>query len=111
MTTADDGAVRVVLMTAPDVETGERMSATLVAERLAACANVLPGVISVYWWEEEVQRDDEALVILKTTDERVEALTARAVELHPYEVPEVLVLPVVSGHGPYLDWVRREVTG
>jgi len=98
-----------VLMTAPDAEVAERLARTLVDERLAACANIVPGVVSVYRWEGEVQRDSEVLVILKTSAEVLDDLESRAVELHPYDVPEVLALPVRGGHGPYLDWVRAEV--
>jgi periplasmic divalent cation tolerance protein len=103
--------VRTVLLTAPDPETGERLGRALVEERLAACASVVPGVVSVFRWQGEVQREEEALVIVKTVAEQVEAVRARVVALHPYDVPEVLVLPVDEGHEPYLRWVREEVTG
>jgi periplasmic divalent cation tolerance protein len=103
--------VRTILLTAPDVDVAERVGRALVEERLAACANIVPGVVSLFRWEGEVQREAEVLVIVKTTDERVEDVRARVVELHPYQVPEVLVLPVLAGHAPYLDWVRGEVTG
>ncbi len=81
------------------------------SERLAACANVVPKIVSMYWWDGELQRDDEAMVILKTVRQRAEALEVRAVELHPYSVPEILVLAVSGGHAPYLDWVSNEVGG
>ena len=97
-----------VLMTAPDRATGREVAARLVEERLAACGNVLDGVTSVFWWEGEVQDEDEVLVILKTTTARVSALTDRARELHPYDVPEVLALPVDGGLQEYMDWVREE---
>ena len=101
--------VRTVLVTVPDPAAGEALGRALVEERLAACANVVPGIVSVYRWEGTVQRDSEALVILKTTAAGVEALRDRIVRLHPYDVPEVLALPVVGGHGPYLRWVEDEV--
>jgi len=103
--------VRTILLTAPDAETAERIGRALVEERLAACANVVPGVVSVFRWEGAVRREAEALVIVKTVAARVEEVRARVVELHPYDVPEVLVLPVVGGHAPYLAWVAEEVTG
>ena len=109
--TAKPTDVVTVLMTAPNAETAEELGRTLVSERLAACANVVPNIVSMYWWEGELQRDDEAMVILKTVRQRAEALEARAVELHPYSVPEVLVLAVSGGHTPYLDWVGNEVGG
>jgi len=103
--------VCTVLITAPDAEVGERIGRALVDERLAACANLVPGVTSVFHWEGTVQRSEEALLILKTTAARFEALEARVLELHPYDVPEVLALDVRDGHAPYLAWVRGEVGG
>jgi periplasmic divalent cation tolerance protein len=100
--------VRVVLMTAPDPTTGARLAETLVNERLATCANLVPAVQSIYWWEGKVEHAGETLLILKTVEARVGELRERAVSLHPYDVPEVLVLEVAGGHAPYLDWVRRE---
>jgi periplasmic divalent cation tolerance protein len=104
-----DSPARTVLVTVPDTATGESLGRALVEDRLAACASVVPGIVSVYRWEGVIQRDSEALVILKTTAARVEALRERIVALHPYEVPEVLAFPVVEGHGPYLRWVEEEV--
>lgn len=101
-----DTDARVVLTTAPDRETAERLGRLLVAERLVACANVVDGITSIYRWEGDVERDPETLVIFKTTGERVDAVVGRVAELHPYDVPEVIALPVVGGHGPYLTWVR-----
>jgi periplasmic divalent cation tolerance protein len=100
--------VRVVLMTAADADAAERLGAALVEARLATCANVVPGLASIYWWEGKVERADEALLVLKTVEGCVEALRARAVELHAYDVPEFLVLDVTDGHEPYLAWVRAE---
>ena len=107
--TAQATDVVAVIMTAPDAETAEKLGRTLVSERLAACANVVPNIVSMYWWDGELQRDDEAMLILKTVQERAQALEARAVELHPYAVPEVLVVAVSGGHAAYLDWVGSEV--
>lgn len=111
MSEREGGGIRVVLMTAPDRETAERVGTALVEARLAACANVVPGISSVYRWQGAVERAEEVLVVLKTRSERVEALVSRAAELHPYDVPELLALPVREGHGPYLDWVRSETDG
>lgn len=100
--------VRTVLMTVPDESTALALVRELVEARMAACGNVIPGLTSVYWWEEEVQSEGEVLVILKTSRSRVDALLERAAELHPYDVPELLVLPVEQGHPPYLRWVLEE---
>jgi len=98
--------VRVVLVTAPDGPTAETLVRRLLDERLVVCGNILPGVTSIYRWRGEVQQDSEVLVVLKTHEDLVAPLVRRVPELHPYEVPEVLALPVVGGHRPYLDWVR-----
>lgn len=111
MSEAAPAAVVAVMSTAPDAATAERIGTVLVEERLAACANVVEGVTSVFRWKGELEREDEVLVILKTTTEAVDRLRERLVELHPYEVPEVLAFPVSSGHAPYVEWVRREVSG
>lgn len=105
---ATAAGVRVILVTAPNEESGLFLARELVEERLAACGNVIPGLVSVYWWSDEVQEDDEVLVILKTTAERVEALVERTEALHPYDVPEVLALPVTGGLDAYARWVARE---
>jgi periplasmic divalent cation tolerance protein len=88
---------------------GERIARALVEERLAACVNVVPGVVSVYRWKGAVEREGELLLVIKTMAEQVDALKARLLELHPYELPEVVVIPIVGGHGAYLDWLAEQV--
>lgn len=109
MSDVSGSQVVAVLMTAPNAEVAGRIGVALVEEGLAACANVVPGVLSVFRWKGAVTREPEVLVILKTTPEALGALSRRVVELHPYEVPEVIALDVRAGHEPYLDWVRAEV--
>lgn len=99
------GAV-VVLVTCPSPEKAAEIARALVEERLAACGNVVPAVRSIYRWEGKVQEDAEALLILKSARDRFEALRARVLALHPYEVPEVIALPVEAGHALYLDWIE-----
>lgn len=101
--------IRVALLTAPDLETAERLVQTLVAERIIACGNIMPGIVSIYRWEGEVERSAEVQVIMKTTSAEVQRLLDRVPELHPYEVPEVLIIPVEVGYRPYLSWVRESV--
>ena len=105
-----DPPVQVVLMTAPSAEEAASIVNRLVEERLVACGNVVPGLRSIYRWEGEVQDDPEVLVVLKTVEGSVQAVIERSAELHPYDVPEILVLPLVAGHEPYLDWVRNETS-
>ncbi len=101
--------VRIVLVTAPDEETARRLAHALVAERLAACVNVVPGVRSVYRWEGAVQEDSEVLLIAKSHEARAAALSERVQALHPYDVPEVLALPAAGGSASYLAWLGEAV--
>ena len=98
----------VVLVTTPSPERAAEIARALVEERLAACGNVVPGLRSIYRWEGKVQDDAEALLVLKTTRARFEALRDRVLALHPYEVPEVIALPVEAGSAPYLAWIAAE---
>ena len=83
---------------------------TLVEERLAACVNVLPVMRSTYRWKDGVEQDDERQIVIKTTAERVDALRARVRQLHPYELPEFIVVQVADGDHRYLDWIRDSVS-
>jgi periplasmic divalent cation tolerance protein len=98
----------VVLVTAPTPERAAEIARALVEERLAACGNVVPGIRSIYRWEGEVHEDAEALLVLKTTRARFDALRDRVLALHPYEVPEVIALPVETGSAAYLAWLVGE---
>jgi periplasmic divalent cation tolerance protein len=103
--------VRVVMVTAPDQETGRALARAATEARLAACGNVIPGLTSVFRWEGRVEEAAEVLIMFKTTASSVPALMERVVELHPYDVPEFLALPVSAGHPPYLEWVGNETGG
>ena len=100
--------VVALLVTAPDEETGRRIARALVEERLAACVNVLPGVRSIYRWKGAVEEASEVMLVAKTRAERAGALAARVRALHPYELPEVVALPVTDGSRAYLRWVIAE---
>jgi periplasmic divalent cation tolerance protein len=97
-----------VLINAPDMETAQRIGRALVEERLAASANAVPGVRSVYRWRGAVREASEALLVVKTASDRLPALAARVRDLHPYELPAVVALPVVDGSAAYLDWIAAE---
>jgi periplasmic divalent cation tolerance protein len=99
----------VVLVTAPSAETAADVARALVEEGLAACGNVVPGLRSIYRWEGKVHDDEEALLVLKTERRLLEALKARLPALHPYQVPELLALPVEGGLAPYLEWIAASV--
>ncbi len=99
----------VALSTAPSVEKAAEIARVLVDERLAACVNIVPGVRSIYRWKGEISDDTEALCVIKTRRDRVEMLRARLVALHPYEVPELVVVETIAGHEAYLRWIDESV--
>lgn len=98
-------------MTCPNPETAQSLARQLLERRLVACVNLVPQVTSMYWWEGKIQEDSEVLLIAKTRAERVEELKRVVPELHPYDVPELVVLPVEDGLPAYLSWVKTEVGG
>ncbi len=101
--------VVIVLSTVPLGDDGERIARTLVEERLAACVNLLPPMTSFYRWQGALQKDDERQLLIKSTRERLPDLQARFTSLHPYAVPELLVLSADDGGEAYLSWVRDAV--
>jgi periplasmic divalent cation tolerance protein len=90
--------------TFPDEDTARRVCRTLVAEGWVACANLLP-MQSIYKWEEKIEEEGEVAALLKTRAELIAQIEARLTAEHPYEVPALVVWPIVAGHGPYLDWI------
>jgi len=101
--------VLMVFVTCEGREQAEAIATRVVEERLAACVNVLPGVRSCYVWEKKLTWSDEVLLVVKTTRSGFERLKKRVVELHSYEVPEVVGVPVEVGLEKYLEWVRDGV--
>jgi periplasmic divalent cation tolerance protein len=102
----------VLLSTVGTREDAERIAEALVERRLAACVNVVPGLVSVYRWKGKVEKEGELLLVIKTRSERVDELRKALLGgLHPYEVPELVVLPVAGGHAAYLDWIAESVGG
>lgn len=104
-----ESALMLVIVTAPSQDVAENVVTAVVEERLAACGNIVPGVTSIYRWEGAVQREAEVLIVLKTTRAVLAALMRRVEELHPYDVPEVLALPVATGLDAYAVWVAANV--
>ena len=97
----------VTLCTVPDRESGERIAQALVEEKLAACVNLLPGVSSTYRWQGKVEKAEECLLIIKTGVSRFEPLKQRIKALHPYELPEIIALPIIHGSREYLNWITE----
>lgn len=101
--------ILLVYTTCGDAEQAQSLAEILVRQKLVACVNILPQVQSVYIWNNEIQQDDELLLVMKTHQRCYEQLEQTILACHPYEVPEIIALPVVAGSKAYLDWVTQTV--
>lgn len=95
----------VIYCTVPSMEDAEKIADTLVESKFAACANIISGIKSVYSWKNEICRDDELLLVIKSKQTLFEQIKNTILSLHPYEVPEIISLPITNGHSDYLDWI------
>lgn len=105
--TEETPAVRVLLTTVATAADAEHMATVLVGEQLAACVNIIPGVRSVYRWQGKMEAAEECFLLLKTDESHRAALESRLKQLHPYDLPELLVLAPYGGSSEYLDWITR----
>ena len=101
----------VVFVTCPNRRHARRLAEALIRQRLAACVNILPNVQSLFWWHGRVDRAQETLLMIKTTTRRFEALRRCVCTLHPYDVPEVIAIPIQKAHQPYLRWIHTSLRG
>lgn len=106
-----DQNIVLIMTNAPDVLLAKRIAHLLIEERLAACVNIGAPMLSIYGWKGEVEGDEEIPMLIKTTIDKQNALIERLVALHPYEVPEAIVVPVTGGYGPYMSWVNSLTGG
>lgn len=105
---ADQGDIVFVYVTMPSLDAARDMAAAVVEDHLAACANILPAMQSIYRWQGKIEQAEESVLIFKTTSAHVTALESRILSLHPYDVPCIVALPVAAGHAPYLQWIAVE---
>ena len=98
----------VVLITVP-VDRGEELADFIVENKLGACVNLVPEVRSTYWWKGKVERDNEALLVVKTSAGKFRELKKKVKEVHPYTVPEIIALPIVAGNEDYLKWIEESL--
>ena len=99
----------LILNTCPDKETATRVANTLVSKRLAACVNILPGLTSVYHWKGQIETGEEYLLFIKSTRAAFNELQSIICEIHPYELPEVIAVPLIAGLESYLSWIGDSV--
>jgi periplasmic divalent cation tolerance protein len=100
----------IAFVTAANPEEALQLAENLVNEKLCACVNILPAIESVYRWEGKVNKDREVLLLIKTTDERFDALQTRILELHSYTTPEIIAVKIERGSNAYLEWLRQAVS-
>jgi periplasmic divalent cation tolerance protein len=100
----------LVYVTCPDATTAQTIGRAMVAARLAACANILGPIQSIYHWEGAVQEGAEVLLLIKTREELFESLRQRIISLHPYQVPCIVAWPITMGHPAFLQWIHTETT-
>lgn len=101
--------LQIVLCTVPDRETAELIAGTLVSEQLAACVNILPDVTSVYRWQGAIEHSEELLLIIKTRQTVWPVLAAQIQALHPYELPEIVAVPITTGEAEYIQWLENSI--
>ena len=100
---------RIGLCTVPDRDTATRIAEALVEQRLAACVNIIPAVQSVYRWQGAIERDEEVLLIFKTSDHVWKQLEDAVLALHPYELPEIIAVSIQTGQADYLKWIKSSL--
>ncbi|MFV0421822.1 divalent-cation tolerance protein CutA [Oleidesulfovibrio sp.] len=100
---------KIIYMTASDEQEAQRIGRTLVERRLAACVNILGRIDSIFWWDGKVQSEGEIAFIAKTSDEKAPEVLAAVQELHSYDVPCAVALPITDGLPPFLSWIDNEV--
>ena len=98
----------MVLTTIPNKEAGEKIARNLIEKRLAACVTISPPSHSLYWWQGKIEEEEEHVLLIKTKKELFSKLERKILELHPYEVPEIIAIPLIKGYIKYLDWIDKE---
>tara|TARA_B100000686_G_scaffold344574_1_gene427450 strand:+ start:2192 stop:2515 length:324 start_codon:yes stop_codon:yes gene_type:complete len=101
---------RLVYMTTKDVEEALLIGKALLAERLVACVNIIPGITSLFWWEDEIQETKETVILAKTTVQHLDALVERVKEHHSYDCPCVVAVPIEEGNQNFLNWIKMETS-
>ena len=102
--------LQLVLCTVPNRECAEQIAEALVAEQLAACVNIIPGIASVYRWKGGMEKDEELLLLIKTSQGMYESLEQRIRALHPYELPEIIAVSIQAGQKDYIKWIENSLT-
>ncbi len=106
---ANSSPYQIVMTTFPDLDSAKQLAERLVTQHLAACVNILPAMTSIYSWQGKLEHGQEHQLLIKTEQQRVNAVQNEIEQVHPYELPEIIVVPIVAGHKPYLNWIFESV--
>lgn len=109
MSNTGDNAYQLIFCTCPEQETAKKLAALLVEKRQAACANIVPGLTSVYRWQGKIETDSECLLLIKSRADHYPAVEQIIREQHPYELPEIIAVPIGNGLNGYLRWIDKEL--
>lgn len=96
---------QTVFSTCPDQQSAVKIANTLVEKKLAACVNILPNVVSIYRWQQQIEQATEVMMMIKTTSQQLAELTSAIKQLHPYDVPEIITVNIQQGDNDYLNWI------
>ncbi|MCP4632665.1 MAG: divalent-cation tolerance protein CutA [candidate division Zixibacteria bacterium] len=102
-----DTGISLVISTTSNLEEAKYIAAALIENRMAVCCNIVPGITSVYLWEGKTNIDEEFLLLIKTSAEQVDTVVEKVKKIHSYDVPEIIVLPIIGGSRDYIDWVKK----
>jgi len=102
--------VAIVYSTIDDIKEAKNIANTLIEEKLVACVNIIPNIHSIYRWKGKIENDDECVIIAKTTDNKVKKVIQKIKSLHPYELPDIVVLPIIGGLKEYLEYITNETS-
>jgi len=100
--------ISIIYSTTGNIEEARKIAKILVEEKLVACVNIIPKIESIYRWQGKIEEDDECVLLAKTTDKNVDKTIQRIKELHSYDVPDIVAIPITNGFKKYLDWVKDE---
>ena len=105
----DEPAYIVIFITASNSEEAHKIAKVLLSQRKAACVNIVPGISSLFWWQDKLDSAQESLLIVKTKASLLNQIVTLVREIHSYEVPEIIALPIIGGNQDYLEWIDKEV--
>ncbi len=104
-----NGEFILIFTTCPDIAVADKLADLLLKNRLAACVNMIPGIISKYWWKNNIEKDSEVMLLIKTHANKFNQIKMEISQNHPYDVPEILSIPVKNGSSDYLEWINNSL--